>query len=190
MHQEWPDIIDLEQQLDAAERDARVLVSGLSEELGAWRPAPAAWSVAECLDHIATANRVYVAAMSVPLMRARQLGKMRRGPAKPGLLGGWFVRSMEPPVKSRGKAPGKIVPRVSPALADAFAAFASAHEEVRSYIHANADLDLSTIRFPNPFVRGLAFSLATGLNVITAHERRHLWQAWRVRRAAEAAIAR
>ena len=33
------------------------------------------------------------------------------------------------------------------------------------------------------------FSLATGLHVITAHQRRHLWQAWRVRRAAEAAAA-
>jgi hypothetical protein len=41
------------------------------------------------------------------------------------------------------------------------------------------------VRFPNPFVRGVRFSLATGLHVIAAHERRHLWQAWRARRAAE-----
>jgi hypothetical protein len=33
------------------------------------------------------------------------------------------------------------------------------------------------------------FSLATGLHVIAAHERRHLWQAWRVRQAAERAVA-
>jgi hypothetical protein len=41
------------------------------------------------------------------------------------------------------------------------------------------------VRFPNPFIRGVRFSLATGLHAIAAHERRHLWQAWRVRRAAE-----
>lgn len=41
------------------------------------------------------------------------------------------------------------------------------------------------LRIPHPFVRGIRFSLATGLHVIAAHERRHLWQAWRVRRALE-----
>jgi hypothetical protein len=33
------------------------------------------------------------------------------------------------------------------------------------------------------------FSLATGLHVLAAHERRHLWQAWRVREAATSAAA-
>jgi hypothetical protein len=44
------------------------------------------------------------------------------------------------------------------------------------------------IRFVNPFVRGVRFSLATGLHVIAAHERRHLWQARRTRDAAEEAL--
>jgi hypothetical protein len=44
------------------------------------------------------------------------------------------------------------------------------------------------VRFPNPLVRGLRFSLATGLHVIAAHERRHLWQAWRIRRGMEAGM--
>lgn len=54
---------------------------------------------------------------------------------------------------------------------------------------AYAGLDTAPVRFPKPFERGVRFSLATGLHVITAHERRHLWQAWRVRRAAEGATA-
>jgi hypothetical protein len=45
------------------------------------------------------------------------------------------------------------------------------------------------VRFKNPFIHGVRFSLATGLYVIAAHERRHLWQAWRVREAAEGAAA-
>jgi hypothetical protein len=52
-----------------------------------------------------------------------------------------------------------------------------------------AEIDLTGVRFPNPFIRGVRFSLATGLHVIAAHERRHLWQAWRVRQAAERSIA-
>jgi len=59
--------------------------------------------------------------------------------------------------------------------------------DVCAFLSANADFDLAGVRFPNPFVRGVYFSLATGLHVIAAHERRHLWQAWRVRRAMEQA---
>jgi hypothetical protein len=65
------------------------------------------------------------------------------------------------------------------------ASFAASQAEVREFLRAHADLDLAGVRFPNPFVPGIRFSLATGLHVITAHERRHLWQARRVRRAIE-----
>jgi DinB superfamily len=186
-----PDIKDLKDQLDAADRDAQALVADLNEERGGWRAGAGSWSVAECLDHLATTNRVYLHAMKEPAIRARERGRERRGPAKPGFVGRWFARTMEPPVKMRFrmKAPRLIKPRTAPALADAFAGFRTSQDEVRAFLLEYADLDLAGVRFPNPFVRGIRFSLATGLHVITAHQRRHLWQAWRVRRAAEAAAA-
>lgn len=79
-------------------------------------------------------------------------------------------------------APRSIRPLVAPPLADAFEPFLASHAEARSFLRASAGLDLAGIRFVNPFIRGVRFSLATGLHVIVAHERRHLWQAWRVRR--------
>jgi hypothetical protein len=57
------DIIAIEDALNAAERDARALLDGLTEDRGAWRAETGSWSVAECLDHLATANRVYLDAM-------------------------------------------------------------------------------------------------------------------------------
>jgi hypothetical protein len=186
-----PDIKDLKDQLDAADRDAQALVADLNEERGGWRAEADSWSVAECLDHLATANRLYLHAMKEPAIRARERGRVRRGPAKPGFVGRWFARTMEPPVKRRFrmKAPRLIKPRPAPPLADAFAGFRTSQDEVRAFLLEYADLDLAGVRFPNPFVRGIRFNLATGLHVITAHQRRHLWQAWRVRRAAEAAAA-
>ena len=183
------DIRNLEDQLDAAERDAQQLVAGLTEQQGAWRAEPGSWSVAECLDHLATANRVYLRAMNEPAVGARVKGRTRRGPVVPGIIGRWFVRWLEPPVNPRwkGRAPRTIRPRTAPALSDAFAAFAVSQSDVRAFLRAYADLDLAGMRFPNPFIPGVRFSVATGLHVITAHERRHLWQAWRVRRAAELA---
>ena len=70
------DIRRLEDQLEAAERDARTLVDRLSDELGEWRAEPGSWSVAHCLDHLATANRVYLAAMRPPAERARAEGRL------------------------------------------------------------------------------------------------------------------
>ena len=179
------DLQQLQDELEAAERDARALLDGLPQPLGAWRQNPGSWRVAECLDHLATANRVYVAAMEPAAARALGNGSRRRGPARPGTLGGWFVKYLEPPVNLKSKAPRKIRPRSAPSLDDAFMSFLNSQENVRAFLHRYAAIDLAGVRFPNPFIRGVRFSLATGLHVITAHERRHLWQAWRVRRAAE-----
>jgi hypothetical protein len=177
------DIEALAAAYDAAERDARALVAGLSEELGAWRADTGSWSVAECLDHLAVANRVYLDAMRPAAEQAVREGRHRRGPATPGVIGRWFARSLEPPVKPRFKtrAPKNIQPRASPRLPDAIDGFLTSQDEVRTFLQKYADIDLARIRFPNPLVRGVRFSLATGLHVIAAHERRHLWQAWRVR---------
>jgi hypothetical protein len=185
------DIAALEQAFIASERDARTLVDGLSESRGTWQPRPGSWSVAECLDHLTTSNRVYLEAMSPPAERARAAGRLRRGPAVPGLIGGWFVRSLEPQVKARFKmrAPKKIQPRPSPTLASARDEFFASQRDVLSFLRQYATIDLAHVSFPNPFIRGIRFSLATGLHVLAAHERRHLQQAWRVRRAAEQGAA-
>ncbi len=185
------DIQALEDAFDAAERDAYALVAGLSEAQGTWRADPGSWSIAECLDHLAVANRVYLRAMQPAAARAVAQRRGRRRPAQPGLIGGWFVRLLEPPVKatSKSKAPEAIRPRVSPSLRDAMDQFVASQVEVREFLRAHADIDLAGVRFRNPFVRGIRFSLATGLHVIAAHQRRHLWQGWRVRHAMERTVA-
>ncbi|MEM7583334.1 MAG: DinB family protein [Acidobacteriota bacterium] len=181
------EIEQLVEALDAAERDAQALVDGLSEEIGTRRVKAGSWSVAECLDHLELANRLYLEAMQEPAERARQQGRLRRRPAKPGLLGGLFVAQLEPPPRRWMplKAPPKILPQPSPPLAETAVRFMNTQSNVRNFLLANADLDLYSIRFKNPFIGVIYFSLATGLHVIPAHERRHLLQAWNVRRALE-----
>ena len=186
---EHPDIVALDQAFEAVEQDARAVVAGLTEAQGVWRPDPASWSIAQCLDHLATSNRVYLSAMQPAAEDAVRRGRKRRRPAVPGLIGGWFVRIMEPPVKRpfTMRAPKKIVPRESPALQDAARAFLASQDDVRAFLRAYADTDLAGVRFVNPFAPAIRFTLATGLHVTAAHARRHLWQAWNVRRAEERA---
>jgi len=186
-----PELQKLEALLDAAEREARDLVSGLTEERGGWRAGPDSWSVAECLDHLAIANHIYLGAMQPAAIRAQEKGRPRRGPPLPGFVGRFFVSALEPPVKAvfRMKSPRSIRPRVAPSLAEALASFVVSQDQARAFLRTNANLDLAGVPFANPFIPGVRFSLATGLHVIAAHERRHLWQAWRVRRLAERTVA-
>ena len=102
------DIQRLDDELDAAERDADALVAGVSEAVGTWRAEPGSWSMAECLDHLATANRVYVEAMQDAATRGRTRNKLRKGPAKPGLVGGWFVGWLAVETLQRKRAAGRI----------------------------------------------------------------------------------
>lgn len=183
----YPELQALDDQLDAAARDAQAVASGLSEERGCWCPQSGSWSVSECLDHLAITNRVYLTAMEPAARRAHEQGSKRGDPALPGVIGRLFIKGLEPPVKPRFKmrAPRKIRPRVQAPLPDALASFLASQDGVRAFLRANEELDLAHIRFANPFLPGVRFSLATGLHVIAAHERRHLWQAWNVRRLAE-----
>ena len=185
----FDELQQLVRELDTAQDDAAALVQGVDAAGGAWRVEPDSWSIAECLDHLATANRVYLRAMQPAADHARQQGHLRRGPARPGVLGRMFIKWMEPPVRPRmrGKAPRLIRPREQPPLENAYADFLAQQDQVRAFIDANGDIDLAGVTFPNPFISGLRWSLATGLNVITSHERRHLWQAWNVRRTMEGA---
>jgi|SRR6185295_18091775 len=82
------DIVALEAGLDAAERDARALVEGLAEAAAGWRARPGSWSVAECLDHLATSNEVYLEAMRGVAADAAAHNRTRKGPARPGVIDG------------------------------------------------------------------------------------------------------
>ena len=184
-----PDLQTFLDQYDTAERDARALLAGLPETMALWRADRESWSVAHCLDHLGRTNRVYIAAMEAPIALARQAGRTRRGPVRPGPFGGFFARQAEPPVKRvRIRAPQKIAPALRVSLAAASESYFASHQLLRGFVTTNADLDLTHIHFVNPFIRGVRFGVASGLQIIAAHERRHLWQASNIRKQAEQSL--
>ena len=177
-----PGIDHVLRELTAAADDADRLVTGLSDAEGAHRAQPGAWSVAECLDHLAAFNAGVLRAMRVAADRARREGRVRRGPVGPDLSGRLLLRFLEPPAVFRVRTISAMAPTQRP-LATATAAFRASHAEVRAFLLASRDLDLG-VRFAMPFSRVLRLRLASGARVIAVHERRHLWQAWRAREAA------
>lgn len=182
-----PDLRKLWDDMDIADRAAEALAARLSDEEFFWQPEEGRrWSVALCLDHLAVTNVAYGAAIRGGIEQAKARGWTRKGPAAPGFFGRRFVASMEPPVRMRTKTPGKIRPRPARSRDEILRAYREAHDEVRRLIGEAASVDVNRATFPNPFVSLFRVKVSTGLNVIAAHDRRHLWQAQQVEQALRA----
>jgi hypothetical protein len=171
--------IRLSFELSANDQTAQAVAAGLSDEQLNWQPAPGAWSVGQCLEHLCITNKKYLEAIAPAL---------EEKPDAPvdeiisGWFGGWFIRNfVEPSPKSRrAPAPPKIRPaaRVDVAVLDRFL---SGNKSCRELIVQARGKDVNRIRFWNPLVPGVRFTVGTGLEIIGSHERRHLLQAERVR---------
>lgn len=184
------DLLGVLADLERADQDASQLVSSLNQQQLNWQPGGGArWSVAQCLDHLARMNTVYTAALLEAVQRANRSRQPRRGPIRPGWLSRWFIQSLEPPPRLKLKSPKKGRPAAYRKGAEVLEAFMTAHDKVRSLVDDARELDLNRIRFKNPFIRLLRFTVGTGLLVIAAHDRRHLWQAQQACIAAKAAAA-
>jgi len=176
------DLRDMWDQLEAIRRDAKALVSGLRPDQLAWRPAPDRWSIAECLDHLSRMAEVVMPSIDAGIANARARGWLRRGPYRPGPLQRWMLRATEPPPKVRVKVKGSLGPTPGRAPEECVSRFFSFQDEIQLRLASASDLDLGRIKIPSPVVSWIRYPLGFAFLFLLAHERRHLWQAWQVRR--------
>lgn len=182
---EFPVALDaLHPALDEVERDARSLVDGAEQAAFLWRPRPEAWSVGECLAHLTATLGVYLPAIERGLARARRLAADRPVLVSPGVLSRWFIGQMEPPVRRRYRAPRAARPPATLQPGPTWREFRAANDELRRVLADCRRVDVNRTRFPNLFVRGVRFTVGTGLVLMVVHHRRHVWQAFQVAEAA------
>jgi hypothetical protein len=171
--------IRLASELSANDRTAQALAAGLTEEQLNWQSVPGSWSVGQCLEHLCIMNEAYLSSISAALKEKPDSPVDR---ITPGWFGRWFIRSfVEPsPHSKRVPAPRKIRPaaRIDLAVVDRFL---SGNKSCRELIVRTRAKDVNRIRFWNPLAPGIRFTVGTGLEIISGHERRHLLQAQRVR---------
>jgi len=176
----WWDRLTAE--LHAADARASTLARSLTLNQLNWKPSPGAWSVGQCLEHLAVSNEVYGAAIAEALARAP------KGAAQeitPGWFARWFIREYIAPTekRTRHKAPPKIRP-VPDVDASILQRFLDTNRQARDLVERAQHVDVNRVRFKNPFVGWIRFTVGTGLEILPQHEQRHLLQAERVRNAA------
>jgi len=170
-------------ELNAADNRAIALAKELTPQQLNWRRRPDEWSVGQCLEHLYITNELYLRPMSTSL-KGRQPVVVQE--ITPGWLGRWFIRNyIEPSSKmKRARAPRKIRPglQIEPSVLDRFLI---SNHTARQLIHRAMNQDVNHIRFRNPFISVIRFSVGTGFEILSKHERRHLLQAERIRNSPE-----
>ena len=166
-------------EFDAADERATTVAKTLTREQLNWKPDPAQWSVGQCLDHLRIANEVYLRAISDSL--ADHPTSVVQEIA-PGWFGRWFIRKYIAPSAEtrRGRAPKAITPgaEVDENILDQFL---GSNRHAREVVHRARNHDVNRIRFKNPFVPVIRFTVGTGFEILSQHQRRHLLQAERIR---------
>lgn len=178
---EVAELEECRKQIEAASADARALMEGLTEEQLNWRPEAGAWSMAECLDHLAVTGRQMCAQLREVIKEARSKGLLGSGPFRHGRIGDVIVRSMEPPPKRKFRAPAVFRPRPDLPAAEVSEGFFAAQVEILGLLREAVGVDLGRARVTSPVSRWVKYSLGQAFALIATHERRHLWQARQVR---------
>jgi len=177
---------DLQELIDeflAIEDDAERLVGPLDDEQFNWSPGRGAWSIGQCIHHLNLTNRKYFEALSAAVARAQADGVTRTGPIVSSWIGRRFVAMLEPPVSVRTRTMKDLRPVDRRHKAEVWPEFVRQHTHMRGCVSAWALVDLNRAVFRNPLGPFGRLRAGTGLRIMAAHDRRHVWQASRVRGA-------
>ena len=90
--------------------DARASFGNLSAEQLNWKPSAERWSVAQCFDHLVTANQLMLQSSESALAGAAGT-VWQRVPVLPGIWGRMLIRSQTPGAGRKFTAPPKAQPR-------------------------------------------------------------------------------
>jgi len=173
----WPDRLIAE--FRGADERAIALATDLNVNQLNWKPSPGAWSVGQCLEHLAVSNEIYGEAIANALISA-PAGAANE--ITPGWFARYFIREYIAPTEKRTKhkAPPKIRP-VADVDASILQRFLNTNRQSRDLVERARNIDVNRVRFKNPFVPLIRFTVGTGLEILAKHEQRHLLQAERVR---------
>lgn len=175
-----PEIDEFRRSFELLSADADRLVAPLTDEQFAWQPAPDAWSVGQCLDHLNATARNYLPLIDEGIAEAIRRGLYSAGPYAYTWVGRCFVYLVQPTTKIRAKAPRQFLPAAGRPRQEVLAAFRAYQVQYIDRLRQANGLDLARARVSSPAARWLRIPLGSSFALMVAHERRHLVQARRV----------
>jgi len=170
------------EQTEKIKRAAELLAAGLTHEQFNWSPGPGRWSIAQSFVHLNLTAQFYFTGVDGAIRRAREKQVFGEGPFRLGLVGGWVIGIVEPPIKTKVRAPKVLIPAPDQSVQDVLPQFMATQDQIIERLRQCDGIHLRRVKMPSPFAKWIRMSLLTGFGILLAHERRHLWQSHEIRK--------
>jgi hypothetical protein len=168
--------------LTVIEADLNQLDLALTEAQFHAPPRSGGWSVGYCVDHLVLTGHEFLAKWSSALQEA----VVENGHRNTTYQYSWWQRRIlslaEPPYKLKTKTKQSFLPCSRRPREETIRRFLSMHQDFERTVSGSRGLDMQRTKVQSPFVSWIWYPLGFSFDLALAHERRHLWQAWEVRR--------
>jgi hypothetical protein len=144
------------------------------------QPAPTAWSILECLEHLNRYSRYYNPRLAQALV---QLTPAATATAEVGYswLGRKFIGMMAPGNPKKAKTLQRMNPRGSRLGREVLAEFTQQQEQLLELLAQAQQADLNRKVVPVEFLKLLKMRLGEAFEFVVLHEQRHVQQALRAK---------
>jgi hypothetical protein len=173
-------LVEVRARLEDLARQAVATFGALDAGQLNWRPDAARWSVAQCLEHLVTANRLMLGAARDALDPARPRTLWQRLPVLPGMLGRALIRSQSPSSTRKYTAALRVQPTASQIPADILQRFVAQHHDLAAWVQRLDEREAARTIMVSPLIGVVTYSVLDGCRLIVAHDWRHVEQAVRV----------
>jgi hypothetical protein len=153
---------------------ARLLCIGENHpgKLGSIRPFPGAWSVAECVEHLAITADAFL-----PIWTEAMSAQDHHFGSEYPFWWRWFLAGIENPARMRSSTPSSFVPPSNISLENVLERYMELRSQVRSVANEMYASDIGGIKIQSPFASWMKYPLDFSFDLWLAHESRHLFQA-------------
>ena len=169
---------------EAIEQDLGRLVTGLKEAQFHASSLTGGWSVAYCIEHLVLTGHAFLPKWDLALKQASRQ-RLHTGPISYWWWHRLILARFEPPYRLKTKTTWAFMPCSRQSIEETLRHFTNMHRELMHRIKLSAPIDAGRARVQSPFASWISYPLGFSFDLALAHERRHLWQAWQVRRQFE-----
>lgn len=145
------------------------------------QPAPGAWSIFECLEHLNRYSRYYNARLTKALTQPGNSANTKQAEVSYSWLGGKFIRMMAPGNTKKAKTLDRMNPSGSCLGREVLAEFARHQQRLLELLTQAHHTDLNRKAVPIEFFKLLKMRLGEAFEFVVLHEQRHVQQALRAK---------
>jgi len=142
-----------------------------------WKPNKQTWSIAECIDHLAITNKLYLAEFEKQFSKEQIKTDCLVTKAKHRLVSKFIIKSVNPDNIKKVKTFPVFMPSMSKYRKDVFDYFFEIQNNLINLVSSAKDLDLNKYVMSSPAAKIIKENYCDVLEIIRLHDRRHFNQA-------------